>query len=68
MKTENRIPNRKVIVGALSGVIVGFLMKYLGEGISPDMKANIMILAGGAAYFIMGYVWPPAKGDGIVSK
>jgi len=68
MRTTNNIPNRKIIAGALSGIIVGVLVKYLGDGMSPDMKANIMILAGGAAYFIMGYIWPPGKGDGVVNK
>jgi uncharacterized membrane protein YeaQ/YmgE (transglycosylase-associated protein family) len=67
-KTENNIPNKKIIVGAIAGILSGVITKFLGADLTPDMQANIMILVSGLAYFIAGYFTSPGKGDGVITK
>ena len=69
MKTENLIPNRKVWVPALAGIVTLFVInKVGGDSMSADMKLQIGIVVSGVLYAVYGYFIPPAKGDGIVEK
>ena len=68
MKTENNIPNSKIIAGAIGGIVSGLIIKFLGEGLTPDMKGYVITLGSAVGFFVVGYIYPPGIGDGTIEK
>ena len=65
MRTENRIPNAKVVAMTLAMLIYGWLNHVAQSVLGLEIPFEVATMIGAAIIGIVGYVVPPRKGDGI---
>lgn len=67
MKTENNIPNAKVIAMTLAMLIYGWLNHLAQSTLGMEIPVEVATIIGGVIIGLVGYIVPPSKllGDGI---
>ena len=68
MKTEDNIPNAKVIAMTIAMLIYGWLNHFAQSTLGLEIPVEVATMIGAAIIGIVGYMVPPRKGDGIVEK
>ena len=68
MKTENKIPNAKVVATVIGAIIFGWLNHFAQATLGIDLPPDLAIIIGSVLGGVVGYAIPPRKGDGIVEK
>lgn len=63
--TENNKPNRKVIATALGMIIFGWLNYLARTYLGMELPVGFAETIGGFLGGVVGYLMPPAKGDGV---
>jgi len=65
MKTENNVPNIKVIATMLGAILFGWLNHLAQSYVGIELPIGLSEVIGGALGGVVGYMIPPRKGDGI---
>lgn len=67
MKTENNIPNAKVIAMTIAMLLYGWLNHFAQSTLGLEIPVEFATVIGGVIIGLVGYIVPPSKllGDGI---
>lgn len=70
MRTENNIPNAKVIAMTIAMIIYGWVNYYTETKLGLTIPIELATSLGGLFVGVVGYITPPSKrlGDGVIEK